>query len=174
MERMKGTFFVPGNVPCGRAFEVMSIRSKKESTMKKVFVFVLLCGLCFSAFAQTDKPETSQPVSPTLTAIRTANNLAKYGYANRSASALIGAAEILAKTPTQALEAGVEKDATVENAGTKTDRPEFSPANLLADAKKWAARDANLLAWAGQVEQVNVPSAKSRWLDVTAKAGGCG
>jgi hypothetical protein len=117
--------------------------------MKKVLVLVVLCGICFSLAAQPgDKPASSQPVSPGLSAIQTANNLAKYGYSNYSASALIGAAEILAGVRTQDLGAAPSAAA----AGTKTEKPEFTPANLIADAKKYAAGDATMLAWAAKVE----------------------
>jgi len=67
--------------------------------MKKTVVFAVLLGWCTVLFAQTgaegNKPEAA-PSSPEMSALQTAYSLAKYGYANESASALIGAAEILA------------------------------------------------------------------------------
>jgi hypothetical protein len=121
--------------------------------MKKVLVLVVLCGICVSLSAQAgDKPASSQPVSPGLSAIQTANNLAKYGYSSYSASALIGAAEILAGVRTQALDAAPSAGEAAAGAGAKTEKPEFTPANLIADAKKYAAGDAAMLAWAAKVE----------------------
>jgi hypothetical protein len=129
-------------------------RDKEECFMKKLFIFVILCGLCFSLTAQSrDKPAASQPASVELSAIQTANNLAKYGYSSFSASALITAAEILVKVQTQALGADPAPAGSGGTDGeTKTGKPEFTPANLLADAKKYAAGDATLLAWAAKVE----------------------
>jgi hypothetical protein len=125
--------------------------------MKHVFFsLVIICGFCVSSYAQDDKTVSNQPVSPELAAIQTANSLAKYGYSNYSASALIGAAEILGKVQTRELKAeSVEKGETAENAGIKTDKPEFTPTRLLADAKEFAAAagDATLLAWTEKVEK---------------------
>lgn len=123
--------------------------------MKKYLIsFVILCGLSMTAFAQTeDKPAGEKP-SPEFEALATAHSLAKYGYANYSASALIGAAEILSQIPTRKLEVEkAEEGAKVDNKGAKTEKPEFTPAQLLADAKKYAAGDATMLAWADKVEK---------------------
>jgi hypothetical protein len=121
--------------------------------MKKACILAVLCGICVSLAAQSgDKPASSQPVSPGLSAIQTANNLAKYGYSNFSASALIGAAEILARVQTQALDANPTSGAAQTAAGTKTEKPEFTPGNLIADAKKFAAGDSTMLSWAAKVE----------------------
>jgi len=121
--------------------------------MKKVISLVIFLGLCvFSFAADEDKPV--EQVSPQLAAIRVANDLAKYGYKAYSASALIGAAEILATIQTQELKPeGVEKGEKTGNTGAKTEKPEFTPANLLASAKELAAGDSTLLAWAAKVEQ---------------------
>jgi hypothetical protein len=121
--------------------------------MKKAIVFTILCSICISLSAQQPrhKPASSQPASADLTAIQTANSLAKYGYSSYSASALIGAAEILASVQTQPL----NSSATTSGEGTttgKTEKPEFTAANLIADAKKFAAGDPTMLAWAAKVE----------------------
>jgi hypothetical protein len=121
--------------------------------MKKALVLAVLCGICVSLAAQSgDKPASSQPVSPGLAAIQTANSLAKYGYSSYSASALIGAAEILVSVQTQALGATPVTEGTPAAEGTKTEKPEFTPARLIADAKSYAAGDAAMLAWAAKVE----------------------
>jgi hypothetical protein len=101
-----------------------------------------------AAAAKQEKPET--PVSDGIAAIQTAYSLARYGYSNYSASALIGAAEIISQTQTQPL--GVEGKAKGEAGGApETAHPEFTPANLLADAKNFASGDATMLAWADKV-----------------------
>jgi hypothetical protein len=124
--------------------------------MKKVFFFVLFCGLCVTLFAQlkeTDtKPESTTPPSPAMDALQTAYALAQYGYANSSASALIGAAEILARTQTQDMNKSGEQTGQTADAANKAQKPEYTAANLLADGKKLAGRDNVLLAWAKKVE----------------------
>jgi hypothetical protein len=109
------------------------------------------------AAAKQEKPET--PVSEGIAAIQTAYSLARYGYANYSAAALIEAAEILSQTQTQPL--GAEGEVRGEAGGpAETARPEFTPANLLADARDMAAGDAALLAFADKV--ASAPSGQTR------------
>jgi hypothetical protein len=121
--------------------------------MKKALVLAVLCGIGVSLAAQSDdKPVSSQPLSPGLSAIQTANNLANYGYSNYSASALIGAAEIFVSTQTQDLGVSPTTEGPQAAEGTKTARPEFTPARLIADARSYAAGDAAMLAWAARVE----------------------
>jgi hypothetical protein len=122
--------------------------------MKKVFVIAILCVLCMPMFAQErDKSSASAAPTPEITALQTAYSLAKYGYSNSSASALIGAAEILARIKTQALAAAADKSKNGSTSETKTETPEFTPANLLADARKFAGKDKTMLAWADSVQK---------------------
>jgi len=122
----------------------------KERGMKRKLFFVILCGLCVALFAQTgasaDKPAGT--VSPEMEALQTAYTLAKYGYAQPSASALICAAEILVTVHTQAM----NKPGGQAAAATKTEKPEYTPANLLRDAKKMVGNDSTMLAWIAKVE----------------------
>ena len=130
--------------------------------MNKVLLsFVFIFSLSVAAFAQNeDKPASSQPISPELSAIQVANNLAKYGYANRSASALIGAAEIFKKTPVQQFAFERVAGEETANADVKKDKPEFTPENLLADAKKYAAGDATMLAWVEKVDKLKAEATR--------------
>jgi len=126
--------------------------------MKKFFIMVSLVFLLGTAlFAQigadADKPASSQPVSSEVTALQTAYSLAKYGYANESASALIGAAEILAQTPTQGMGSTASREGSQSKGSKPGGVPEFTTANLLADGKKFAAGDKTMLAWAAEVER---------------------
>ncbi|GHU74584.1 hypothetical protein FACS189450_15230 [Spirochaetia bacterium] len=123
--------------------------------------FLVICVLSSCAKKEAPKEDAnkvsekaagSQSVSSDVSALRIANSLAKYGYENYSAAALIEAAEILAKVQTQAFDIEIKKGEAKTDAGTKTEKPEFTPANLLADAKQFASGDATLLAFAGQVE----------------------
>jgi hypothetical protein len=120
--------------------------NRKHATAKKLFFGAVFFVVSLSLFAQIgptgSKPEAAQSDSSEVSALQTAYTLAKYGYANESASALIGAAEILAQTPTQAL----------DSAAKKADKPPYTPEKLLTDGKKFAAGDKTMLAWASEVE----------------------
>jgi len=122
--------------------------------MKKVSLLVIFALLSFGLFAQTqgqtaNKPAAEQP-SDDLTALQTANALARYGYKAQSASALIGAAEILSQVPTQPLGVDPTRDGT---GSTDVATPEFSAAKLLEDGIKLAGKDKTLLAWAKEVDK---------------------
>ncbi|MDL2308831.1 hypothetical protein LJC68_03995 [Bacteroidales bacterium OttesenSCG-928-B11] len=122
--------------------------------MKKPLILLLFTCMVGISFAQETKEESKQPVSKEIAAIRIANNLAKYGYENYSALALIEAAQIFATTPTQPLKTeSIEKGEPVGKEEKKTEKAEFTPTNLLADARKFADGDATLLALAEQVEK---------------------
>ena len=120
--------------------------------MKKILAIVCLCGLSFAAFAQEEKPVSDKKSSPELAALQTAASLAKYGYDNYSATALIEAAKIIAETPVQELDAQGTPGETQE---VKDKESHFSlnPEKLLADAKKFAGKDKVVAAYAKQVEK---------------------
>ena len=119
--------------------------------MRKMLVLVLAAALAVSAFGQADsKPDISQP-SEDMAALQVANSLARYGYGVDSASALIGAAEILAQVRTQPLGAQAVRSQTGTAAGAAQ---EFNPATLLADARRLARNDSTMTAWANTVERL--------------------
>jgi hypothetical protein len=96
---------------------------------------------------------SSQPISPEIEATQIANGLARYGYATESASALIEAAEILSQIQTQALSASGKKEESSSVSVSSPDaKPEFTTARLLEDARKFAAGDQTMLAWANDLE----------------------
>jgi hypothetical protein len=133
--------------------------------MNKVLAALGLSGLlavlagCASAPAtggttlgpEAVKPASSGTVSPDLEALQTASSLAKYGYRTESPSALIAAAEIFTQVQTQPLGVEAEQGTTAADKGAKAEKPEFTPENLIADARKLAAGDEILLAWADDV-----------------------
>jgi hypothetical protein len=123
--------------------------------MKKLLMLAVACVLCMPLFAQErDKGSDSAAPSAEITAMQTAYNLAKYGYSAYSASALIGAAEILAKIQTQPLSASPSMGQGTAAGETRTEAPpEFTPANLLADARKFAGNDSTMIAWADSVQR---------------------
>ena len=120
--------------------------------MKKYFLIACLCCLSIAAFAQEEKPESNKAASPEMSALQTAASLAKYGYANYSATALVEAAKIFAETRTQPMDITAERGKS-ETVATKDNSVSFDPAQLLADAKKFAGKDKVVLAYIKQVEK---------------------
>lgn len=120
--------------------------------MKKILAILCLCVLSIVAFAQEEKPESNKVASPELSALQTAAGLAKYGYANFSASALVEAAKIFSETQTQPMAVEAERGKT-ETVESKDNNVSFDPAQLLADAKKFAGKDKVLLAYINQIEK---------------------
>lgn len=120
--------------------------------MKKFILITCFCAFAISAFAQEEKPALDKALSPDLAAFQTAASLAKYGYENYSATALIEAAKIFSETKTQEL----EEQGTPESVQTVSEKDKkvcFDPKQLLADAKKFAGKDKVVLAFADQVEK---------------------
>ncbi len=123
---------------------------------KSMFLAVALCAAMVScsktAKVSEEKEELPKTASQEISAIRTANDLAKYGYEVESASALIEAANILAGVPTQALDAEVEQGEKNADEVAKGQEKSLCPQALLATAKEYAGDDATLLAMADKVE----------------------
>lgn len=125
--------------------------------MKKVMFFSIIAISammlsCNKQPAQTEEKEViSAEASQPLAALRTATDLAKYGYEAESATALIEAANIIASTPVSSLEAETENGTENPNENEKTEKVQFAPAQLLADART-LTQDANALALADKVE----------------------
>lgn len=98
-----------------------------------------------------EKAEITQAASQEIGAIRTATELAKYGYEVESASALIEAAQIFISIQTQELGAEMEAGAQNENETAKQDKS-LDPKDLLAKAKEFAFDDELLLGMIARVE----------------------
>ena len=120
--------------------------------MKKTFLIACLYCITLSVFAQEEKTVVDQPVSPEMTALQTAANLAKYGYATYSPTALIEAARIFGITKVQ--ESDFKKVKESEATGDeKEQKVSFTPTQLLADAKKYAGKDKTILALVKKTEE---------------------
>lgn len=120
--------------------------------MKKILTIACFCCLSLSVFAQDEKPVSDKKSSPELSALQTAASLARYGYENYSATALIEAAKIIAETPVQELDV----KGTAGNPQTVEEKAvslRLSPTELLADAFKYAGKDKTVIAYAKQVEK---------------------
>lgn len=120
--------------------------------MKKLFLVIALCGFTMMASAQEEKPVSDKKVSPEMVALQTATSLAKYGYATFSPSSLAEAARILSTTNLQDLSAKPTRGASQEQA-SKQCVVSFEPAQLIADAKKYANNDKAILSYIKQVEK---------------------
>lgn len=127
--------------------------------MKKIVFLMAMLSASFMAFAQdVEKPA---PASQELSDIRLAAQLAKYGYQNNSASALIEAASILSEIETQPF---VSEKITENNPLKGEDitpqqkagepRGAYTPASLLADARTLAKGDPALLSMIARVSQM--------------------
>lgn len=122
--------------------------------MKKLFLSLAVLATTLAANAQDipAKEELKGEVSSSVTALRLASELVKYGYAQQSALPLVDAMQIIIDNPTQPL--GSEKDgekATVEIAG-KNGNVTLNFNEILASAKQFAEGDDQLLALIDQVE----------------------
>lgn len=120
--------------------------------MKRIFITLCLCAVAMTSFAQEDKPSTDKKTSPELAALQTAASLAKYGYDNYSATALIEAAKILAETKVQELDVEAVP-ANPQAVSEKDTKLNLDPSALLVDAKKFAGKDKVVLAYTKEVEK---------------------
>lgn len=117
--------------------------------MKKVILFLSMLAVSISCMAQAveEKPEIKGETSESLAAVKLANQILRYGYENKSTLALLDALQIFSENPTQAFKATKEGDDVDEskNDGKKA-KVSFDYDSVLADAKKFADGDPNLLA----------------------------
>lgn len=122
--------------------------------MRKIVLFLLLCTIIATSFAQESKPVMDEKPSKEVEMIKLANNLAKYGYENFSALALIESATILNDIVTQELDPiSYEKEQEVKEITEKEARPDFTVENLLADAEKFADGNDNLLSLVADMKE---------------------
>ena len=127
--------------------------------MKKVFFLsIIALSAVMVSCNKTAAPQDSEKevceakASTEVSALRTADALAKYGYEEESASALIEAANILVSTPTQDLVAEEFFAGEKKDDGGKAAAEHLSPAKLIADAKT-LTEDKTILAMAAKVEE---------------------
>lgn len=114
---------------------------------KLAVLFMLVVTMCATAQVVTPKEEVKGEPSESLAALRLANDLLRYGYNNKSALALVDALQIFSENPTQVLrtERQGDKVDTTKTDGKKA-QVSFKYDQVLADAKKYADGDQNLLA----------------------------
>ena len=123
--------------------------------MKKTLFAVVAMMLTANLWAQEaeKKQELQGEVSAPLSALRLANDLVKYGYAQQSALPLIEALQILNENPTQPLKAE-RKGETVDKSKKegKSSTLSLDYDKILADAKAFAEGDETLQKLVAQVE----------------------
>lgn len=123
--------------------------------MKKILlstVFVLLASFAYGQ-ENEKKPELKGEVSSALSAIRLANDLIKYGYAQQSALPLIEALQIMNENPTQPMKA--EREGTVVDTSKtngKNSNVSLDYAVVLASAKEFAEGDDTMLKLIASIE----------------------
>ncbi|GAB1415270.1 hypothetical protein MASR2M117_06760 [Paludibacter sp.] len=128
--------------------------------MKKVILSLLIATSMLANFVYsqaksneiTEKKGEIVAPSPAMQTVVLAGQLAKYGYENNSASALIQAAELY-------LSAGMTEfkpESFVQGKGKETSKDEYvshDPKQILADARTLAESDKTLLAMIDKVEK---------------------
>lgn len=125
--------------------------------MKRIIPVVTLICLSLSIFAtEVDLigpkgTKESSTVDSDIQTLKLAYDLANYGYTNESASALLQAAEILAQIPKQPADVTAVKEGKKGESATTTKN--FSPDQLVKDAKQLASRDKVMLSWATDIEK---------------------
>ena len=120
--------------------------------MRKMFIIAAMGMMTLGASAQNvmdDNGKSTNQPSDGIAQVQLANQLAQYGYDNSSASALIEAAAILVEVGGQDLQAEYQRG---EGADIKGERTAVTPAQLIADAKRYAEGDKTLLAMADKVK----------------------
>ena len=107
-----------------------------------------------SVCAQEVKPKEALQgeVSPSVSALRLATDLVKYGYAQQSALPLIDAMQIISENPTQPLDAGKASETVEGSQEGKKGMVTLDFNTIAADAKKFADGDENILKLIAQVE----------------------
>lgn len=123
--------------------------------MKKLIlstVFILVASVVIAQEA-AKKPELKGEVSSSLTSLRLASDLVKYGYSQQSALPLIEALQILNENPTQPLKAErTGEDADTSKSDGKNSTISLDYNKILADAKEFAADDEILMKLIAQIE----------------------
>lgn len=122
--------------------------------MKKVYFMLMALVASFSSFAQDVEPKEAikGEVSPSLSSLRLATDLVKYGYAQQSALPLIDALQIISENPTQNLSAEIKGETNAPTTDKKNGKVTLDFAQIATDAKAFAEGDDVLLGLIAQIE----------------------
>jgi hypothetical protein len=123
--------------------------------MKKALGLVLLAGVAVTIFATTGaggsaqlpaKTEAAQvPRDTNMVALSTVQDMARFGRGKKSATILIAAAEMLSQIPTRPFPADSLDKKPEGTVGAAPKSAELTTATLLADAKRFAGSNQDLL-----------------------------
>ena len=123
--------------------------------MKTLFLLLCICTF-IGAQAQDPKPVSKNKPSEDVANLQLAGDLARYGYKNFSADALIQAARIMSSVKTQDLKyESFKQEPAPKDQATKKSKEGYDLASILAAAKKYADGDVKLLASIAEVEKAN-------------------
>lgn len=122
--------------------------------MKKSLMTVLAVFAATTMVAQDVQPKEpiQGEVSPSVSALRLASALARYGYEQQNALPLIQAVQIIYENPSQALEADVKGKTDAPTTDNKSGMLSLDVTKLLADAKAFAEGDETLTKLIAQTE----------------------
>ena len=125
---------------------------------KYLLTVMLIFAVTAGAMAQDDsatKQDSTMKMSDQVKALQLASSLVKYGYANNSASSLIEAAKIIKENGfMQSTDQTLKPETETAKTSSEIKQPNnysLDVNKLLADAKKLATGDKNLLALAESV-----------------------
>jgi hypothetical protein len=122
--------------------------------MKRTVLFLLSFGFFLVANAQEVKTPSNEKPSEEMENLQLANQLAKYGYKNYSATALIEAAKILSTVPIQELKyESYQRGAKVDNQTNKTQKERYDLESILTAAKKYADGNEQQLSAIAEIEK---------------------
>ena len=124
--------------------------------MKKLNIVILLLflGLTTSLIAQeSDKKNREKDPSIEIANASLAVELVNYGYSMKSPLSLIEAAKILSEKPLKKLNITKSEPSTGAEGIKKTKVANYTPANLLVDAKTFANGNKTILALISEVEK---------------------
>lgn len=127
--------------------------------MKRILFSVLFIAFASTSWAQEieEKPEINGEVSSSLSALKLATELVKYGYSQQSALPLIDALQIINENPTQPLKAEREGEKVdVSNIEGKKGKVSLDFTQILSDAKVFAEGDETLMRLVNQLEAEGV------------------
>lgn len=122
--------------------------------MKKLFLTLAVVATAIIGNAQNipAKEEIKGEVSSSVSALRLASELVKYGYAQQSALPLVDAMQIIIDNPTQPLGSEKEGEQTSIEITGKNGNVTLNFNELITSAKQFAEGDEALLALIDQVE----------------------
>lgn len=122
--------------------------------MKKLILSLAVISTAMTVPAQEvpSKEALQGEISPSVSALKLATDLVKYGYAQKTALPLIDAMQILLDNPTQPLGSEVRGETDAPQTDKKNGTVTLDFARILSDAKTFAEGDEELLALISQVE----------------------